>query len=67
MKKQKKQFIYAVCEVTPSPIGDTIRILVFREAKEDAERILKVLNETDYDFSLYKIIDYPMQQRLMEI
>jgi len=55
IEKVKIQY-YAVVELTPSPFGgDDYRVLVIRDNKEDAMKILKVLKETDIDYTLYKL------------
>lgn len=47
---------YAVYEITPAPWGDNYRFICIRDTNEDAEKVLNILNETDTNFSYYKII-----------
>lgn len=49
---------YAIYELTPAPWGDDYRFICIRDRLEDAEKILKVLNETDISWSCYKIIEH---------
>lgn len=55
--REKEQIKYwAVVEYTPAhPKGDWRRIVVVRDNREDAQRILKVLEETDINFEVYAI------------
>lgn len=49
---------YAIYELTPAPWGDNYRFICIRDTKELAEEVMKVLYETDYNFSVYKIVEY---------
>ena len=49
---------YAVYELTPAPWGDNYRFIAMRDTREDAEKIWKVLEETDENFGVYKIVEH---------
>ncbi len=48
---------YAIYELTPAPWGDDYRFIVLRDRREDAEKVLSILNETDISFSVYRIVE----------
>ena len=50
--------MYALYELTPAPWGDSYRYVKGFDRKEDAEKVLKTLEEVNIDFSLYKIIEW---------
>jgi len=48
---------YAIYELTPAPWGDDYRFICIREYKEDAQKIINILYETDIlCVSIYKIV-----------
>lgn len=49
---------YAVYELTPAPWGDDYRFICIRDTIEGAKAVMAVLDKTDYDFSVYKIVKY---------
>jgi len=53
---------YAIYELTPAPWGDNHRFICIRDEYELARKILKALDETNYDFSVYKIIPYNLEK-----
>lgn len=53
---------YVIYELTPAPWGDDYRFICMRERKEEAEKVLKVLYETDVSFSVYKIVEHNIKE-----
>lgn len=51
---------FAIYELTPAPWGNDYRFICIRDRKEEADKILKVLYETDVSFSVYKIIEHKL-------
>jgi hypothetical protein len=49
---------WAIYELTPAPWGDDYRFIVIRDTEKAANEILDLLDETDYSFSVYKIVEF---------
>ena len=47
---------YTIYELTPAPWGDDYRYIKTFDRYGDAEKVLKVLESVNIDFSVYKII-----------
>ena len=57
---------WAVYELTPAPWGDDYRFICIRDEKKLAEQVLDILDETDFSFSVYKIIGHNLEQLPIE-
>ena len=53
---------YAIYELTPAPWGDDYRFLCIRDNLGDTKEILDALNNTDFDFSVYKIVEFNLEK-----
>lgn len=51
-----KTIMYVIYELTPAPYGTSWRYIKGFDLQEDAEKVLKVLESVNIDFSLYKIL-----------
>lgn len=49
---------WAIYELTPAPWGDNYRFIVIRDNLGDAKEILDALNNTNFDLSVYKIVEF---------
>lgn len=58
MSKEFRGYRYTICEIAPgsSPDWDMVHSTqIWRDNLEDAQKILKVLEETDVMFTVYRI------------
>ena len=46
---------YVIYDITPAEDGDDKRMVCIRDTREDAQTVLKALEETNVNFSYYKI------------
>lgn len=54
--------LYCVYELTPAPWGDSYRYIKGFDIKSDAQFLLKSLEKLNFDFSVYKIVDYQYKE-----
>ena len=51
--------MFAIYSVSPAPWGDEHRAVEFFDTKDDALKVLSVLEEVNVNYNLYEIVEWP--------